>query len=60
MNLISELIYIIALVSMIWVIYDVWAVNKKLSIEIKITWTIVAIFFSIITAIIYYFVEKNK
>ena len=60
MNLISESIYIIALIGMIWVIYDVWAVNKKLSTGIKIIWTIAAIFFSIITAIIYYFVEKNK
>lgn len=50
---------IIALICAIWVIYDVWAVNRKLSDVAKIVWTIFAVIFSIITAIIYYFVEKK-
>ena len=55
----NQILGIIALVCAIWVIYDVWVNNKRLSQGIKIVWTIVAIFFSIITAIVYYFVYKK-
>lgn len=55
----EALIGIIALICAVWVIYDVWAVNKGLSTGAKVLWTIFAIFFSIITAIIYYFVKKR-
>lgn len=50
---------IIALICAIWVIYDVWAVNKGLSSGAKVLWTIFAILFSILTAVIYYFVKKR-
>lgn len=50
---------IIALVCAIWVIYDVWAVNKKASTIVKVIWTVLAIFFSIITAVVYYFIVKK-
>jgi hypothetical protein len=50
---------IIALICAIWVIYDVWAVRKTMSTGSKILWTIFAIFFSIITAIVYYFMKKR-
>jgi len=56
----SGLVGIIALICAIWVIYDVWTKNKKDSQEMKIVWTILAIFFSIVTAIIYYFIRKHK
>jgi hypothetical protein len=55
----TNIIYIVGLVAMIWVIYDVWAVNKGLSGGMKIVWTILAIIFSIVTAIIYYFIGKK-
>ncbi|MBW6442349.1 PLDc N-terminal domain-containing protein [Patescibacteria group bacterium] len=51
---------IIGLVCAIWVIYDVFANNKKLDTGMKVLWTVLAIFFSIITAIVYYFMYKNK
>lgn len=51
---------ILGLVAAIWVIYDVFAKNKKLTTGLKIVWTVCAIFFSIITAIVYYFVYKFK
>lgn len=51
---------ILGLIAAIWVIYDVFANNKKLSTGSKIVWTVCAILFSIITAIIYYFVYKYK
>ncbi len=55
----NNIIYIVGIIAMIWVIYDVWAVNKSLSGGMKIVWTILAIIFSFITAIIYYFVQKK-
>ena len=51
---------IIALVAAIWVIYDVLANNKGLSNGMKLLWIVLAIFFSIITAIVYYLVGRNK
>ena len=55
----SGFIGLIGLVCLIWVIYDVLANNKKLTTGMKILWIVLAIFFSIITAIVYYFVEKR-
>lgn len=56
----SNIVYIISIICAIWVIYDVWAVQKKLTAGMKVLWTILALIFSIITAIIYYFVVKKK
>lgn len=50
---------ILALVCAVWVIYDVFANNRKLTTGLKIVWTVLAILFSIITAIVYYFVYKK-
>ncbi len=51
---------IIALVCAVWVIYDVWTKNDRLTDTEKLVWTIGAVLLSIITAIIYYFTQKNK
>ncbi len=51
---------VIALICAIWVTYDVLTNNKKLSTGSKVLWIVCAWFFSIITAIIYYFVGKKK
>lgn len=51
--------YLIHLAAAIWVIYDAWAVNKSLSAGSKIIWTIFALLFSVLTAIIYYFTQKR-
>lgn len=51
---------IIALLAAIWVIYDVLINNKKLSDGMKVLWIIFAIFFSIITAVIYFLVGRNN
>jgi hypothetical protein len=56
----ESIIGIIALACAIWVIYDVFAKNKELSTGVKIIWTIGALLFSIITAIIYFFVGRKK
>jgi len=51
---------IVSLVSFVWVVYEVWSKNYRLTTTTKVFWTIAAFFFSVITAIIYYFVEKRK
>lgn len=58
MALLSTLLYIVGIVCAVWVIYDVFANNRKLTTGMKIVWTVLAILFSIITAIVYYFVYK--
>jgi len=50
----SFIIGIIAFICAIWVIYDVWAVNRSEGILGKIIWTVLALMFSILTAILYY------
>jgi prolipoprotein diacylglyceryltransferase len=59
MALLNTVLYILAIICAIWVIYDVLAKNKKLSTGMKVLWIVLAIFFSIITAIIYYLVYKR-
>ena len=60
MALLSTIIGIIAIIAAIWVIYDVLAKNKGLSDGMKVLWIVLAIIFSVITAIIYYLVGRNK
>jgi hypothetical protein len=60
MAIFGTLIGLIALICAILVIYDVWAKNKKLSDTAKIVWTVFAIIFSIITAIVYWIVGRKK
>jgi hypothetical protein len=55
----GAIISIIAVLCAIWVIYDVFTNQKKLSNDMKVIWTVFAIVFSIITAIVYYFVKKK-
>jgi hypothetical protein len=55
----TSIIGIVAIICAIWVIYDVWANQKKMSGGKKILWTILALLFSIITAIIYLIVRKK-
>lgn len=55
----NTILGIIALICAIWVIYDVLTNKKRMSTGIKAVWIICAIIFSIITAIVYYFVEKR-
>jgi len=54
------LLGIIALIAFIYVAYNVWSVNHSLTTTAKVLWTVAAFFFSIITAIAYYFIEDRK
>lgn len=56
----TTILWVIGIVCAIWVIYDVFTNQKKMKIGTKVLWTILAIIFSIITAIVYYFVVKKK
>ncbi len=53
------IIGIVALICAIWVIFDVWTKQKKMSAGNKLIWTIFAIIFNIITAIVYYLKKKK-
>ncbi len=55
--MLSTLLWIIGVISAIWVIIDVW--NSKKKTEIKILWSVAAVFFSILTAIVYYFLGRK-
>ncbi len=56
----GTIIWVVALIAAIWVIYDVLTNNRRLSTGMKILWIVFALFFSIITAIIYYLVGRNN
>lgn len=60
MALLGNLAGIIALVCAIWVIYDVLVNNKGLSTGKKVIWIVCALLFSVVTAIIYFFIGKKK
>ena len=55
----TKILYLLGFIGMIWVIYDVLANQKKMSGGSKVLWIICAILFSLITAIVYYFVKKK-
>jgi len=59
MAIVSTLLWVIGVICAVWVIYDVWANNRKASVGMKVLWTVLAVLFSIITAIVYYFVGRK-
>ncbi len=56
----GRLLAIFYIICTVWVIYDVWKNNRRLSDTEKLIWTISAIVFSLLTAVIYYFVQKRR
>ncbi|MBL3656944.1 PLDc N-terminal domain-containing protein [Fulvivirga sediminis] len=54
------ILYLIGLICAIWVIYDVWVVNKSMDETTKVLWTILAVIANFLTAIIYYFIHKKR
>ncbi len=52
---------ILALAAFIWVTYDVWSdKSSRYTPLMKVIWTVAALFLSIITAVVYWIVEKRK
>ena len=60
MSLITNIWGLIALASVIWVIYDVMTQNIGLSDVKKIIWIVVALLFGILGAVLYYFLGRKK
>lgn len=60
MSMLANIWGLIALASVIWVIYDVLTQNKGLDTIKKVLWILVALIFGILGAIAYYFLGKNK
>lgn len=57
----ARLLPIIAIIAAAYVLYQIWIVEKHTkSKEEKLLWTLLALLFSVITAAIYYFLEKDK
>ena len=56
----GTLLGIVAILCAVWVIYDVLTNNKRLSDGMKVLWVICAVFFSILTALIYFIVGRNN
>ncbi len=56
----NELFGLLCLVVMILVIYDVFANQKKMKTGMKVLWTILAVLFSVVTGIVYFFVVYSK
>lgn len=52
--------YLIALFSALWMIYDIWLVNKELKTQDRVLWTVFAFVFSLGAAIIYLLSHKLK
>ncbi len=55
----NSILYLVALISGIWVIFEVLTKQKGMSMGSKVLWIICALLFSIITAIVYYFTKKK-
>ena len=55
----GAILTIIGIVCAVWVIIDVFTNNKRLSTGMMVLWTVLALLFSIITAIVYYFIGRK-
>jgi hypothetical protein len=56
----TNVLGLVALICAVWVIYDVLVNNKAMDNTKKIIWIVCAILFSIITAVVYYFIGRKK
>lgn len=57
--MLNNILGLLGLVAAVWVIYDVFTQNKALSNGMKVVWTVLALLFSLITAIVYYIMYKR-
>ena len=55
----GTLIALLGLAAAVWVIFDVLVNQKRMSTGMKVLWVVLAIFFSLITAILYFFLVKR-
>lgn len=57
--MINAIFYVFAVFCAVWVIYQVWAVNQNLSLAGKLVWTVFALIFNVLTAIVYYLIGRK-
>ncbi|MBT3835618.1 hypothetical protein HOD05_03855 [Candidatus Woesearchaeota archaeon] len=55
----GKFLWVLGIIAFIWVVADIIKYQKKMDNMHKILWILAAFFFSIITAIVYYFVVKK-
>ncbi|MCB0587497.1 MAG: PLDc N-terminal domain-containing protein [Phaeodactylibacter sp.] len=55
-----KFITLLSLLSFIWVFYYVWYEDQERSIPGKLLWTFAALFFSIPTALVYFFSKRRR
>ena len=55
----AGVLYLIGLISVVWIIYDVWVLNTRIDETTKILWTFIALFANVLAAIIYGFIYKK-
>ncbi len=51
----TTIVWLVGIFCALYVIIDVLTNNKRLSTGMKVLWVVLALFFSVITAIVYYF-----
>ena len=51
---------ILTLISVIWVVYDVFIEQKNMKMSMKILWTIAALLLGVIGAGVYYYMNHYK
>jgi len=59
MTLMGTALWVVGVLCAVWVIYDVLVNSRRLSAGMKVLWIVLAILFSIITALVYYLVYKK-
>lgn len=52
--------WILAVAALLYVIIDIATKQKSMQTSTKVIWIVCAVLFSVITAIVYYFVVKKK
>jgi len=60
MAVLEGILGVVALLCAIWVIYDVLVKHKSMKTTTKVIWVVCAVLFSIITAIVYFFIGRKK
>ena len=56
----NRILVILALLSCIYTLYDLWFVEKRMDRRWKIVWSIVAVLFSLIAAGVYFGMVKKR
>lgn len=56
----ARILWAVGIACIVYVLVDVWSGSKRLSDGQKILWTVLALLFSIVTAIVYFILFKRN